>query len=140
MSTDFETIVEWGGDYPAKLSCQNGLLTEYSYPVEFGGLKGHITPEDAFVASANMCYQIIFSGIARSLGIELAGYRCRAVGRLDTVDGVRKFVGIDLHPEINLREPVEQEKLNKAFDATKRKCLVTNSMDLAIRVFPVTVD
>jgi len=140
MPTDFETTVEWNGGYPAKLSCQNGLSTDYSYPVEFGGLKGYITPEDAFVSAANMCYQIIFSGIAKSLGIDLAGYRCRAVGKLDTIDGIRKFVSIDLHPEIRLRKPVEPERLQKALDATKRKCLVTNSMDLEIRVFPMTVE
>ena len=139
MRMDFETSVEWTGRYPARLSCQNGLETEYAFPVEFGGMKGHITPEDAFVSAANMCYQIIFSGIAKNLGIEVESYRCRAVGRLETVDGVRKFVAIDLHPEVRLRKPTDPERLRKAMEATKRKCLVTNSMDLEVRVHPEVI-
>lgn len=139
MPPDFETTVEWDGDYPARLSCQNGTTTDYTYPAEFGGMSGPLTPEDAFVGAANMCYQIIFNGIAENLGIDVAEYRCKAVGKLGTVEGVRKFVNIDLHPEIRLGKPADPEKIQKALDVTKRKCLVTNSMDVDIRVFPVAL-
>ena len=140
MTLDFETTVEWNGSYPASLSCQNGMSAEYNIPVEFGGARGFLTPEDAFVAAANTCFQIIFVGVAKSLGIGVAAFRCRAVGILDTVEGVRRFASIDLHPEIRFHRPVEPERLQKALETAKRKCLVTNSMNVEVRVFPVTVE
>jgi organic hydroperoxide reductase OsmC/OhrA len=138
---DFETSVEWSGEYPAKLSCQNGMEVDYSSPIELGGVKGPLTPEDAFVGSANMCFQIVFRRIASDLGIEMRAYRCRAVGRLETVDGVRKFVSLTLHPEIVLAPGSDVGRVEKAIEATKRRCLVTNSMATEILVLPrVTED
>jgi organic hydroperoxide reductase OsmC/OhrA len=138
---DFETSVEWSGGYPAKLSCQNGKEIDYSSPIELGGMKGPLTPEDAFVGSANMCFQIVFRRISSDLGIEIRAYRCRAVGRLETVDGVRKFVSLTLHPEIVLAPGSDAGRVEKAVEATKRRCLVTNSMATEILVLPkVTED
>lgn len=133
---DFETMTEWRGAYPAELTCQNGMVLEYSAPEEFGGLRGPMTPEDAFVGSANMCFQIVFAGIAKSLRIDVTSMRCRAVGKLDTVGAVRKFVSIDLYPEVVLASDVDEDRISKALEASKRKCLVTSSMDLEVRIHP----
>ncbi len=135
---DFETVVEWSDGYPGTMSCQNGAELGYSPPSEFGGTKGHMTPEDAFVGSANMCFQIVFTGIARSLGIQVRRYKARAVGNLEVVDGARKFVKISIESEIHLEPPCDAEKLQKAVDAAKRKCPVTNSMDLEVTVSVLT--
>jgi organic hydroperoxide reductase OsmC/OhrA len=134
ISMEFMTVSEWKGGYPAKLSCQNGAVVEYSPPIEFGGMKGPLSPEDAFVGAANMCYQIVFLGIARNLGTEILDYRCRAVGKLETVNGVRRFTGIELSPEIRVAPGTEIATVEKALDATKSRCLVTNSMDVTISI------
>jgi len=131
---EFVTVSEWKGGYPAKLSCQNGAMVEYSPPVEFGGMNGPLSPEDAFVGAANMCYQIVFLGIAKSLGVEVLHFKCKAVGRLETVDGVRRFTGIALSPEIQVAPGTDMSKIEKVMEATKRKCPVTNSMNLDISV------
>lgn len=136
---DFESVVEWSGDYPGQMTCQNGMNVVYSPPVEFGGPRGPMSPEDAFVGSANMCFQIVFAGIARSLGIEMLRYRSRAVGKLEVVDGARKFVRIDIEAEVKLGAQCEEAKIQKAVEATKRKCLVTNSMDTEVFVNVTTV-
>ncbi len=133
---NFETAVEWTGGYPAELSCQNGKVIEYSSPVELGGMKGPLTPEDAFVGSAGMCFQIVFSRIASDLGVEVRAFSGRSVGRLETVDGVRKFVSITLNLRITLAPGSDVERARKALEATKRKCLVTNSMASEVIVVP----
>jgi organic hydroperoxide reductase OsmC/OhrA len=131
---DFETSVEWKGGYPARLVSQNGSAVDYSAPVEFGGTKGTMTPEDAFVGAANMCFQIVFAGIAENLGIEVLGYSCRAVGKLETLDGVRSFSSVALFPEIHVAKGTDASKVNRALDATKSRCLITNSMNSTIAV------
>ena len=131
---EFETVLEWGGEYPGKLSSQNGFTLAYSPPVEFGGIKGPLSPEDAFVGAANMCYQIVFLGIARNLGVEIIHFKCKAVGKLETVDGVRRFTSIALSPEVQVAPGTDMSKIEKVMEATKRKCPVTNSMNSDISV------
>lgn len=131
---EFVTTSEWKGGYPAKISCQNGAVVEYSPPVEFGGMKGPLSPEDAFVGAANMCYQIVFLGIAKNLGVEILNFSCRAVGKLETLDGVRRFTCVSLSPEVRASPGTDMSKIEKVVEATRRKCPVANSMNSEISV------
>lgn len=133
---EFETTVMFDGEYPARMDCQNGATLDYSPPVEFNGVKGPLTPEDAFVGSANMCFQIVLRTVASGLGMTLAGYSCRAVGDLQTVDGRRRFVRISLYPEMRFAEGSNLANLEKAIEATKSRCPVTNSMLCEVVVVP----
>lgn len=133
---DFETTAEWNGHFPGRIKCQNGQTVDYSPPVELEGMDGPLTPEDAFVGSANMCYQIVFEYVSRGLGLKLLQYKCRAVGDLEMVDGVKKFVKIVLYPEMRFTADSKMENLEKALQTTKRKCLVTNSMALDVEILP----
>jgi organic hydroperoxide reductase OsmC/OhrA len=133
---NFETTVVWKEKFPGKIHCQNGQVIDYSAPAELKGMQGTLTPEDAFVGAANMCYQIVFQYVSRDLGIDLVEYRCKAVGDLEVVDGVKKFVKIILYPEMRFAPGSNMSNLEKAISTTKRKCLVTNSMDLEVDVVP----
>lgn len=83
-----------------------------------------------------MCFQIVFEHVSRDLGMKLVEYRCRAVGDLEVVEGLKKFVKIVLYPEIRFEPGSKVSNLDKAISVTKRKCLVTNSMDLEVEVVP----
>lgn len=137
---DFVTSVAYEGSYPARMECQNGMSLEYSAPAELGGMKGPMTPEDAFVGAANMCFQIVFRAVSGGLGMDLVEYRCRAVGDLQTVDGFKRFVKITLYPEMRFAAGSKVENLQKAIDATKKRCLVTSSMALPVEVVPKVME
>jgi organic hydroperoxide reductase OsmC/OhrA len=133
---NFETTVVWNEKFPGRLHCQNGQVIDYSAPAELEGMRGPLTPEDAFVGAANMCFQIVFEYVSRDLGMKLVEYRCRAVGDLEVVEGLKKFVKIVLYPEMRFESGSKFSNLDKAISTTKRKCLVTNSMDLEVEVVP----
>jgi len=133
---NFETTVVWNEKSPGRLHCQNGQVIDYSAPAELEGMRGPLTPEDAFVGAANMCFQIVFEYVSRDLGMKLVEYRCRAVGDLEVVEGLKKFVKIVLYPEMRFEPGSKVSNLDKAVSVTKRKCLVTNSMDLEVEVVP----
>ncbi len=137
---EFETTVEWRERFPGKLYCQNGQIIDYSAPADLQGMDGPLTPEDAFVGSANMCYQIVFRSVSSGLGLQLVEYRSRAVGDLQTIGGVRKFVKIVLYPEMRFAHGSNLGNLQKALEATKRRCPVTNSMALDVEVLPRVLD
>ncbi len=136
---EFSNTVTWGEKYPGRLLCQNGAEVDYSAPEELKGMRGTVTPEDAFISSANMCFQIVFEYVSRDFGMKLVEYKCRAVGDLETVEGYRKFVKITLHPEMRFAPGSKMSNLDKALSVTKRKCLVTNSMDLEVEVHPKVI-
>lgn len=133
---NFETTVVWTEKFPGKLHCQNGSAIDFSPPVELEGMFGPLTPEDAFVGSANICYQIVFESVSRDLGLKLREYKCRAVGDLEVVEGMKKFIKITLYPEMKFEPGSKLSNLDKALSTTRRKCLVTNSMDLELEVQP----
>ncbi len=133
---NFENTIVWKEKYPGKLIAQNGQVLDYSAPEELQGMRGPLTPEDAFVGSANMCFQIIFEGVAADLGLKLLEYKCKAVGDLETVEGIRKFVKITIYPEIKLEPGSKLSNFDRALSITKRKCIITNSMDLEFEVLP----
>jgi len=133
---NFENTVVWNGKFPGKLLTQNGQVLDYSAPEELEGMRGPLTPEDAFVGSANMCFQIVFEGVAADLGLKLEEYKCKAVGDLETVEGIRKFVKITIYPEIKFESGAKLSNFDRALSITKRKCLISNSMDLEFEVVP----
>jgi organic hydroperoxide reductase OsmC/OhrA len=133
---NFENTVVWTEKFPGRIQCQNGQVIDYSPPVELNGMFGPLTPEDAFVGSANMCFQIVFEYVAKDLGMKVQEYRCKAVGDLEVVEGAKKFVKVTLYPEIKFAHGSKLSNLDKAISVTKRKCLVTNSMDLEVEIVP----
>ncbi|MEM4232777.1 MAG: OsmC family protein [Thermoplasmata archaeon] len=133
---NFETTVVWKEKFPGKVHCQNGQVLDYSAPRDLGGMEGTLTPEDAFVASANMCFQIVFEYVSRDLGMKLTEYRCKAVGDLEVVEGIKKFVKVTLYPEMRFSPGSKLSNLDKAISVTKRKCLIANSMDVEFEVVP----
>ena len=133
---NFETTVVWVDKFPGRLHCQNGQILDYSAPAELGGSRGPLTPEDAFVGAANMCFQIVFEGVSRDLGMKLVEYRCKAVGDLEVIEGAKKFIKITISPEMKFAPGSKMSNLDKALSVTKRKCLITNSMDLDFEVIP----
>jgi len=133
---DFATTVVWKEKFPGKVICQNGQVIDYSSPEELEGMRGPLSPEDAFVGSANMCFQIVFEYVSRDLGLKLLEYTCKAVGDLQVVEGIKKFVRIKMYPEMKFASGSKLSNLDKAISVTKRKCLVTNSMDLEVEIIP----
>ena len=133
---DFATTVVWKEKFPGKVICQNGQVIDYSPPEELEGMRGPLSPEDAFVGSANMCFQIVFEYVSRDLGLKLLEYTCKAVGDLQVVEGIKKFVRIKMYPEMKFASGSKLSNLDKAISVTKRKCLVTNSMDLEVEIIP----
>lgn len=133
---DFVNVVRYQDEYPATIDCQNGASLHYSAPVEFKGMSGTVTPEDAFVGSANMCFQIVFRSVSEGLGMKVVSYSCKAVGDLQTLEGFRKFTRITLYPEVRFADGSNVENLQKAIEGTKKRCLVTNSMSCEVVVEP----
>jgi len=121
--------------WPAKLETQNGLTIEFSKPPEFRGMKGTLTPEDAFVSSVIMCLACTFDSYANRMRLKILRYESVGTGTVDTVDGVQKFAQLEVRVKITIPAETGEESVQKAIDKAKGNCLVTASLNT-----PVTYD
>ncbi|HUW43018.1 MAG TPA: OsmC family protein [Thermoplasmata archaeon] len=121
--------------WPAKLETQNGLTIEFSKPPEFRGMKGTLTPEDAFVSSVITCLACTFDSYANRMRLKILRYESVGTGTVDTVDGVQKFTQLEVRIKITIPAEIGEESVQKAIDKAKGNCLVTASLNT-----PVTYD
>jgi peroxiredoxin-like protein len=81
----FKTSLRWTEAKKAMLSAEGKPDIEVATPAVFpGGHEGIWSPEEMFVAAADICTMTTFLAIIHRRGIELESYESEAEGRLDT--------------------------------------------------------
>ena len=76
----YNTTVAWKGDHWGHIVMGNGPQMMFSAPPDAYGHEGVLTPEDAFVASANTCVMMMFLWAAERFKLDLVSYTCRTEG------------------------------------------------------------
>jgi len=137
MSTyTYETTVTWKGEHWGHLKCGNGPEMEFSAPPELHGHAGVMTPEDAFVAAANMCVMMMFLWAAERFKIDLISYECKAEGEKKIeLDRTEIFTKVTLWPKIRVRN-TEKKRVRRALQAATKYSLVANSIKGEVVVEP----
>jgi peroxiredoxin-like protein len=106
-------------------------------PPEFKGHEGIWSPEDLFVASANVCLMTTFLAVAERAGLPLASYESAAEGRLELVEGKFQFTAITLKPTITLKAVSDAAKAKELIEKAEANCLISNSMKAKVTLEPV---
>ena len=137
MSTyTYETTVTWKGEHWGHLKCGNGPEMEFSAPPELHGHAGVMTPEDAFVAAANMCVMMMFLWAAERFKIDLISYECKAEGEKKIeLDRTEIFTKVTLWPKIRARN-AEEKRVRQALRSAIKYSLVANSIKGQVIVEP----
>ena len=123
------------------LHCSNGPTIPFSAPADSRGVRGVLTPEDAFVGALNTCYMLMFIWAAERLKIDLVSYACDATGyveeHLDRTSHFRKLV---LRPRITVRG-CTKETLERALKLAEKYSLVWQSVKAEVDLKPeITVE
>ncbi|MCL7412490.1 MAG: OsmC family protein [ANME-2 cluster archaeon] len=106
-------------------------------PPEFGGHEGIITPEDLFVAAANVCFMTTFLGTVANMGVNLISYESIATGTLEKVDKLRVFTKIILRPRVEAVE--SEEQILRMLEHAKKRCIAANSMKSEVIIEPTAI-
>jgi organic hydroperoxide reductase OsmC/OhrA len=95
-----------------------------------------MTPEDAFVAAANMCVMMIFLWAAERFKIDLISYECKAEGEKKIeLDRTEIFTKVTLWPKIKVRN-TEEKRVRRALQSATKYSLVANSIKGEVVVEP----
>ncbi len=132
----YKTKVVWTGSRDGKLTCDNGPKMSFSAPPALQGRSGVMTPEDAFVASLNMCFQLIFIWATERLKIQLVSYECEAEGHVvDLLDRTSTIEQTVLRPTIRVKAD-SAKRVEKALEWARKYGLIANSIKAPVLIEP----
>ncbi len=143
QAATYHTTVTWKSAHLGYISLGNGPEMDFSAPPDSKGLPGVLTPEDAFVAAANMCIMMMFIWSCERLKLKLLSYECKAEGTKHIeLDKTETFTKIHLHPKISVRaggEPPEiiKQRVERALKSAQKYSLVANSIKSDVVIEPI---
>ncbi len=142
QTATYHTTVRWTGDHWGHVAMGNGPEMQFSAPPDAHGHAGVLTPEDAFVASANTCIMMMFIWAAERFKLKLLSYECRSEGtKLIELDRTEIFTRLLFRPVIRIAaagEPhaVVEGRTRRALQAAQKYSLVANSVKSEIVIEP----
>ena len=124
----YSSKVVWTEGRRGKLTCGNGFKAVFSAPPEFQGEAGPLTPEDAFVASVNMSFTLMFLKVAEQEKLDIRAFECNCNGIMDRVAPQMAFKRIVLHPRAVLGSDEDIPKAERCMDLAEKLSPVRNSV------------
>jgi len=132
----YHTSVKWMEQRKGVISCAGKPDIQVATPPEFKGHEGIWSPEDLFVASANICVMTTFLAVAERAGLAFTSYESLAEGKLELVDGMLQVTAITLKPTITLVASTEAAKAKELIEKAEANCLISNSMKAKVSLEP----
>lgn len=133
----YQTSVKWTEQRKGLMLCAGKPEVQVATPPEFKGHEGIWSPEDPFVASANICLMTTFLAVAERAGLAFSTYESTAEGRLELVEGKFQFTAIMIRPSITLKSGEDAAKAKELIEKAERNCLISNSMNAMVTLEPV---
>ena len=132
----YRTAVKWTEQKKGTITCEGKPDIQVATPPEFKGHEGIWSPEDLYVASANICLMTTFLAVAERAGLTFTSYHCEAEGRLELVEGKFQVTVITLRPQIALQSGSDVAKAKELIEKAEANCLISNSMKTRITLEP----
>ena len=132
----YRTAVKWTEQKKGTITCDGKPDIQVATPPEFKGHEGIWSPEDLYVASANICLMTTFLAVAERAGLTFTSYHCEAEGRLELVEGKFQVTVITLRPQIALQSGSDAAKAKELIEKAEANCLISNSMKTRITLEP----
>lgn len=132
----YGTSIRWTGEHKGRLSCEGKPDIDVACPPEFGGHPNIWSPEDLYVASAEVCALTTFLFLIEKLRGRIISYESSAEGVAQMVDGTFIFKEIVIRPKILVPAPEDRDKVEKACEMIPGLCVVSKSVKTEVRILP----
>jgi peroxiredoxin-like protein len=132
----YQTAVQWTERKIGNISAAGKPDIQVATPPEFKGHEGIWSPEDLFVASANICLMTTFLAFAERAGLAFTSYESEAEGLLELVEGKFQFTRITLRPTLTLAQSGDAAKAKEILEKAEANCLISNSMKARVTLEP----
>ncbi len=127
---------EWTGGRRGHIKMENGIELDFSAPPALHGHPDVLTPEDAFMASVNTCYFMMFIWAVERSKIDLVSFECEAIGKVvEFIDKTSIFKEITLNLKI-IAKGTTIKKINTAIKSARKYSLIAESIKSDIKIEP----
>jgi len=131
----YETEVEWRDQRRGDLESPGLAPLQVASPPEFHGHEGVWTPEHYFVAAVNSCFMTTFLAIAEMSKLEFVSFDCKAVGKLEKVEGIGlQITEVIVRPKLVIRHDKDLERAQRILENAEKNCLISNSIKSSVRL------
>jgi peroxiredoxin-like protein len=130
----YNVDVEWKTDRKGELSSpelvsMGGNSIEVATPPEFPkGMPGIWSPEHLFTSAVASCLMTTFLSIAENSKLDFEGFSCKAIGKLEQVEGKFQMSEIILEPTVVVSEEKDRERAERIVHKSEAACLISNSI------------
>lgn len=133
----YETNLTWTSEHKGDLRSPDKPLIKVACPPEWGGHAGIWSPEDMFVASAELCTMTTFLWLLNRNNLTIKSYKSHAVGTAKMIDGKFQFSELIIEPEVESTSKGSIAKLEKLFKEVPEWCLIAKSVKSEVIIKPV---
>lgn len=132
----YKVDLVWDNERKGTLSSEVLNQTiQVATPPEFPkGMAGIWSPEHLLVASVSSCLMTTFLAIAENFKLNFNDFVCRAIGKLEVVEGKYMVSEIRLLPKLVIPENESWEKAEKVLQKAEKACLISNSIKSKIEM------
>lgn len=88
------------------------------------------------MAAVNSCLMTTFLAIAENFKLEFSGFSCKAVGKLEVIDGKYLMSEVTLKPTVIIAKEEDREKAMRVLQKSEAACLISNSVKSRIVMEP----
>ena len=135
----YRTAVKWTDQKKGVISSSGKPEIQVATPPEFKGHEGIWSPEDLYIAAANVCVMTTFLALAERAGLAFSSYQCEAEGRLELVEGKFQVTLITLRPHLTMTPGGDVAKAKELIEKAEANCLISNSMKTRVTL-EATID
>ncbi len=130
-----------------EISKENGTYIEVATPPEFPkGIPGIWSPEHLYVAAVSSCLMTTFLAIAENSKLDYTNFSCKAIGKLEKVEGKFMMSEILLKPIVEIHNEAHRNKAIRVVEKAEAACLISNSikstiaMEIEVQVKPLLIE
>ncbi len=125
----YEVSLNWQSDQKGILdSPALNYTVDVAAPIQFSkDIKTEWSPEHLFVAAVNSCLMTTFLSVAENSKLEFLSFDSKAVGKIETVNGVNMISEITLSPIITISNINNKERAELLLQKSEDNCLIANS-------------
>lgn len=113
---------------------EKGIVIPGSSDPAFRGDPTRYNPEELLLASLASCHMLWFLHLCSEAGVVVINYTDEPSGEMrETADGGGHFVGVTLHPHVQVAEPSMLEQIEALHHRANKLCFIANSVNFTVQ-------
>lgn len=126
----FNVNLSWISDRKGEMSSPEleDVIKVATPPIFPKGIDRIWSPEHLLTAAVNSCFMTTFLAVAENSKLEFELFDCKALGKLEQVDGKFLMTEVILEPTLVISKEADKDRAERILLKSEAACLISNSI------------